>query len=92
MYRIFFAIFSLLFCFTINGQGIISAELQSVMFEAKSNDFISIRIEFKENIDCYYLNNDFKENEISVDQRPKIVIEQLQNQAEISQSEIIEYI
>ena len=67
-----------LFCFTINGQGLLSAELQSVISEAHSNDFISIRIEFKENVDCYYLNNEFKENEIPVDQRPKIVIEQLQ--------------
>ena len=92
MFRIFFAIFFLLFCFTINGQGVLSPELQSVISESNSNDFISIRIEFKENIDCYYLNNEFKENAISIEQRPKIVIEQLQNQAEISQTEIIEYI
>ena len=92
MFRIFFAIFPLIFCFTIHGQGVLSAELQSAISEANSNDFISIRIEFKENIDCYYLNNEFKENQTPVSQRAKIVIEQLQNQAEISQTEIIEYI
>ena len=89
MSRIFFVIFSLFFSFTINGQGVLSNELQAVIAESNPNDFISIRIEFKENIDCYYLNNEFKENEISVDERPKIVIEQLQDQANISQTEIV---
>ena len=92
MFKLFFVIVSLLFSFTINGQGVLSSELQAVIAESNPNDFISIRIEFKENVDCYYLNNEFKENEISVDERPKIVIEQLQNQAEISQTEIVEYI
>nr|MBC8411510.1 S8 family serine peptidase [Paracoccaceae bacterium] len=92
MFRIFSVIFSLFFSFTIIGQGVLSSELQAVIADANPNDFISIRIEFKENVDCYYLNNEFKENEISVDERPKIVIEQLQGQAEISQTEIVEYI
>jgi len=89
MFRIFFVIFSLLFSFKINGQGVLSNELQAVIAESNPSDFISIRIEFKENVDCYYLNNEFKENEISVDERPKIVIEQLQDQANISQTEIV---
>ena len=92
MSRIFSVIFSLIFSFTINGQGVLSSELQALIADANPNDFISIRIEFKENVDCYYLNNEFKENEISVDERPKIVIEKLQDQAEISQTEIVEYI
>ena len=92
MLRFFSVIFSLLFSFAINGQGVLSSELQAVIAVANPNDFISIRIEFKENVDCYYLNNEFKENEISVDERPKIIIEQLQDQAETSQTEIVEYI
>jgi len=92
MLKITTLIFPLLFALIINGQGVISNELQNVIADANSNDFISIRIEFKENVDCYYLNNEFKENEISVDERPKIVIQQLQNQANASQSELIENI
>lgn len=89
MLKLFPVIFLLLFSCTISGQGVLSSELQSVIADSKPNDFISIRIEFKENVDCYYLNNEFKENKISVDKRPKIVIQQLQDQAKISQAEII---
>ena len=89
MSRILSVILSLLFSLTINGQGVLSSELQAAIAESNPNDFISIRIEFKENVDCYYLNNEFKENEIPVDERPKIVIQQLQSQANNSQTEIV---
>ena len=55
-----------MFSFTINGQGVLSSELQAVIADGNPNDFISIRIEFKENVDCYYLNNEFKENKIKI--------------------------
>ena len=50
MLRFFSVIFSLLFSFAINGQGVLSSELQAVIAVANPNDFISIRIEFKENV------------------------------------------
>jgi len=92
MFKFLTLIIPLLFTIIINGQGVISSKLQNVMLDANSNDFISVRIEFKENVDCYYLNNEFKENEVAVDERPKIVIQQLQDQSNSSQSELIEAI
>lgn len=89
MLKILSIIFSLLLSLTVSSQGVLSSNLQTLLTEASPDDFISIRIEFKDNVDCYYLNNEFKEKEISVGNRPKIVIEQLQNQAKISQTEIV---
>lgn len=50
--------------------------------------FHQIRIEFKDNVDCYVLNHEFKQRHIKVSERPKIVITQLQEQAEISQTPV----
>lgn len=58
--------------------------------EAHPNSLHRIRIEFKDNVDCYALNHTFKQQRLAVSERPKIVITQLQQQADISQSDILE--
>lgn len=69
------------------------AQLSPRLFEAietnSPSSFHRIRVEFKDNVDCYALNHQFKQQRISVSERPKIVITQLQSQAEASQEEIL---
>ncbi|MBI1288083.1 MAG: S8 family serine peptidase [Flavobacteriales bacterium] len=58
--------------------------------EAHPNSLHRIRIEFKDNVDCYALNHTFKQQRLAVSERPKTVITQLQQQADVSQSDILE--
>lgn len=66
----------------------ISARLQNQLSSASSESFHRIRIEFRENVDCYALNHEFKETGTPVSERAKIVISQLQEQAKQSQLSI----
>ena len=59
---------------------------------SNSDGFHRIRIEFNENVDCYALNHEFKQNRVAVDQRAKTVISQLQDQADVSQSSVLNLI
>ncbi|MFT5020076.1 MAG: subtilisin family serine protease [Polaribacter sp.] len=76
---------------SISGFAQISSTLQQ-RINSNSDDFHRVRIEFTENVDCYALNHDFKQNRVTVDQRAKTVINQLQNQAEVSQQEVLSLI
>lgn len=66
----------------------LSSRLQNAV-EENPDAFHQIRIEFKDNIDCYALNHEFKQNGVSVNQRPKQVISQLQEQAKSSQGPVL---
>ena len=45
---------------------------------AKSgNQFQTVRVEFEENVDCYFLNSEFKRLKTPVSERATIVIHQL---------------
>lgn len=65
----------------------LSTRLQDALEENPDN-FWQIRIEFKENVDCYALNHEFKQQQTKVSERPRIVITQLQEQAAISQTPV----
>ena len=69
----------------------VSAALQE-RINSDSDSFQRVRIEFTENVDCYALNHEFKQNRISVNERAKTVISQLQNQAELSQETVLNLI
>lgn len=84
----FFAAYFLTGIATVFSQ--ISSQLQQVIDSSSPHEFHRVRIEFKDNVDCYALNQTFKTQKIAVANRPKIVIEQLQNQAEASQTQVLE--
>ena len=67
-------------------QAYITPSLSQALKGAQDEDLLRIRIEFKENVDCYTLNHEFKINQTPVDERPPIVIGKLQEQAELSSS------
>ncbi|MDP6908003.1 MAG: S8 family serine peptidase, partial [Flavobacteriales bacterium] len=68
----------------------ISPRLQQVMDESPSDTFQNIRVEFVDNVDCYALNHQFKQQRLEVTERPKVVITELQQQANISQNPVID--
>ncbi|MFT6210107.1 MAG: bacillopeptidase F [Bacteroidia bacterium] len=67
----------------------ISPKLQEELISSSSQTFHRIRIEFDDNVDCYALNHDFKQQRLLLQERPKVVISRLQTQAEISQQPIL---
>lgn len=67
----------------------VSPRLQSAM-DSEPNAFQTIRVEFKDNVNCFALNHEFKQQRVAVSERPKIVITQLQQQAALSQNELLE--
>ncbi len=80
----------------IKAQSLISPSLQKRMNQlvqdGNTNEMIQIRIEFQSNVDCYALNQTFKANNTPLEERPKIVIEQLQMQSEMSQRKVMEQV
>ncbi len=80
-----------LLLWSINSVAQISERLQRAI-ERDASEFHQIRIEFKDNVDCYALNHHFKQQRIPVNERAKMVMTQLQQQAEISQSSVIRLI
>lgn len=81
--------FTLCFFLTNTLFGQVSDRLQNALLE-RPNDFHRVRIEFADNVNCYAMNHEFKQQRTAVNERPKIVIEQLQMQAEISQRQVVE--
>lgn len=82
---VFLLVFGLL---SYQVQAQISARLLSEM-EQYPNRHHTVRIEFIENVDCYALNHEFKQQRLDVNERPKFVIAQLQQQAAISQTPVM---
>ena len=60
--------------------------------EDNPGKLIPIRIEFKNNIDCFKLNQQFKDQQTPVNQRPKIVNRLLKEQAVKSQEFVIDFL
>ena len=60
--------------------------------EDNPGKLIPIRIEFKDNIDCFKLNQQFKDQQTPVNQRPKIVNRLLKEQAVKSQEFVIDFL
>ena len=65
-------------------QNIKSTEIQSWIDE-NPGELIPIRIEFKNNVNCFELNQQFKDQNTAINQRPKIVNRLLKDQAFKSQ-------
>lgn len=55
----------------------------------KKTDFQRIRVEFTDNVDCYFWNQQFKIEQIPVAKRPPVLIKKLQKQAAISQDVLL---
>ena len=53
---------------------------------------IPIRIEFKNNVNCYELNQQFKDQNTAINQRPKIVNRLLKDQAFKSQKQVLDFL
>ncbi len=85
MLKIKLSLFALLLVSTVQAQ--ISQRLLNAM-EEYPNAMHQIRVEFTENVDCYALNHEFKQTRLDVNERPKVVISQLQQQAELSQTPV----
>ncbi len=64
--------------------------LQKRLAISGKNQFQRIRIEFDENVNCRYWNQEFYQQKVPVNQRPTLIIEKLQSQAEASQSGLLE--
>lgn len=73
-------------------QELYSDLLANKLLHSNSNDFVRVRFEFKDNVDCYYMNQSMKDNQTNVVDRPKLVITALQNQANSSQETLLEYL
>ena len=55
-------------------------------------ELVPIRIEFKDNINCYELNQQFKDKQTPINQRPKIVNRLLKKQAIKSQELTLDFL
>ncbi len=85
-------LFPILIATTILGQNAyITPKLQEALTNQK-NGYHHIRIEFREKIDCYALNHQFKQDQVPVNERPTILINMLQQQAEVSQTPLLDYL
>ena len=78
----------MLICLSSSLFGQVSQKLQTALNQ-QPNSFQRIRVEFKDNVDCYALNHDFKQQRLVLAERSKIVITQLQEQAATSQTELV---
>tara|TARA_Y100000766_G_scaffold285268_1_gene307494 strand:+ start:476 stop:3079 length:2604 start_codon:yes stop_codon:yes gene_type:complete len=72
-------------------QNIKSTEIQSWIDE-NPGELIPIRIEFKNNVNCYELNQQFKDQNTAINQRPKIVNRLLKDQAFKSQKQVLDFL
>ena len=66
-------------------------EIDSWM-EDNPGELIPVRIEFNDNIDCFKLNQQFKDQQTPVNQRPKILNKLLKDQAVKSQKFVLDFL
>ena len=88
-----FTCFFILLILTFN------AHSQEISFQEINNwidenqgELVPIRIEFKDNINCYELNQQFKDKQTPINQRPKIVNRLLKKQAIKSQELTLDFL
>lgn len=86
-------------CFLIFIIFILNTHSQNSKYEEINNwiienpgEFVPIRIEFKNNVNCYKLNQQFKDQQTDLKQRPKIVNRALKNQADNSQKQVLNFL
>ena len=60
--------------------------------EDNPGELVPIRIEFNDNIDCFKLNQEFKNQKTPVSQRPKIVNRLLKEQSIKSQKFVLDFL
>lgn len=70
------------------GQSITNA-LQQRIAKEQPGERHRIRVEFKENIDCYYWNQEFTQQQRTPAQRAQILLPKLQHQANTSQNKLL---
>lgn len=70
----------------------LSEKLQTKFNSIDSDEYIRIRIEFDDNVNCSALSQEFKNNQVSLDKRSKKLINSLMDQSKISQHSIIEFL
>ena len=74
-----------------HNQNLKSIEIENWIKE-NPGELVPIRIEFKKNVNCYELNQKFKELNISINQRPKIVNRLLKDQSFKSQNQVLDFL
>ncbi|MCF8463762.1 MAG: S8 family serine peptidase [Flavobacteriales bacterium] len=87
--RLFSLLFVSLFLLSSHVFSQVSSKLQEALANESAQSFHRIRIEFTDNIDCHALNYEFKQQRLALEERPKAVISQLQQQASLSQQPIL---
>ena len=75
-------------CIFINGQATISYSLQNEIANTKNN-LIPVRIEFKNNIDCYLLNQKYKADKYSLKERKQDLFFKLMTASNETQDDVI---
>jgi subtilisin family serine protease len=70
----------------------LSEKLQQKITALDANEYVRVRIEFNENVNCTYLSQEFKTNKTPIAERSKKVISELTEQAKNSQTDIIEFL
>ena len=63
--------------------------LNSRIEKMNNTNFQRIRVEFEDNVDCYYWNQQFKQEQILNTKRPPLIINKLQTQSNESQLVLI---
>ena len=81
----------LVFTLHSHNQDLIFQDINSWMDE-NPGELVPIRIEFKENINCLELNQQFKDQKTSINRRPKIVNRLLNEQANKSQELVLDFL
>jgi bacillopeptidase F len=79
-------------CFFSNAQQLISPKLAEKIANAGANDKIIVRIEFKDNVNCFALKNEFNQQKMPANERVNRVVLALQKQANLSQHDLLLYL
>lgn len=67
----------------------ISTRLSERMDLSHKNDYHRIRVEFVDNVNSFYWNQQFKQNQVPLEDRPRLIIRKLTNQAQASQQNLL---
>ena len=91
MKKIIFFFTLIIFSLSAYNQDIGFKEIDS-WIKNNPGELIPIRIEFNNNLDCFKLNQQFKDQQTPINQRPKIVNRLLKEQAIKSQEFVLEFL
>ena len=67
----------------------ISKRLTNRIEKGHHSDYHRIRVEFEDNVNSYYWNQQFKDNNVPVNDRAGIIIKKLTSQANVSQEKLL---